>query len=109
MSLFCVLWVGRVSSFNASLSLFLALELDCDSGFDKLHPDFIIHLKKNLTALRTFVLGHAVPLTWYSPGLVDGQQVKTAAGNRVTIRVAENGQQRKKEEREKESQVDCAN
>ena len=67
-----------------------------NSGFDKLHPDFIIHLKKNLTALRTFVMGHVVPLTWYSPGFVDGQTVKTVVGNTIKVGVQKDGEKKRK-------------
>jgi hypothetical protein len=49
-------------------------------------------LKKNLTGLRTFMMGHVVPLTWYSPGFVDGQDLKTVAGNKIKVGVGSDGE-----------------
>ncbi|TRY70673.1 hypothetical protein TCAL_09688 [Tigriopus californicus] len=62
-----------------------------NGAFNELHPDFIIHLKKNITALRTFIAGHVLPGTLYSPGLQDGMMVKTFRGNQVKVTIAGNG------------------
>jgi hypothetical protein len=55
------------------------------SAFAKLHPDFIIHLKKNLTAMVNLLSGHVIPLTYYSAGLPDSLDVKTLYGNTLHI------------------------
>lgn len=62
-----------------------------NDAFAKLHPDFILHLKKNATALRNFMLGHVVPQTHYSAGLQEGQRLKTALGNKIPVHFEENG------------------
>ena len=61
------------------------------SAFEKLHPDFIIHLRHNVTALRAVLLSHVVPNTWYSAGLSNGQQLKTIYGNKVVVGVTQDG------------------
>jgi len=50
-----------------------------------LHPDFIIHLKKNLTAMVNLLQGHVIPLTYYSAGLPDSLDVKTVYGNTLHV------------------------
>lgn len=55
-----------------------------NGAFAKLHPDFIIHLRKNKTAMYNLVSGHVIPLTYYSAGLPDTLDVKTLLGNTVT-------------------------
>ena len=57
------------------------------SAFDKLHPDFMRHLKKNVTAMRTLLSAHVVPLSWYSAGFEDGQTIKTILGSKIKIKV----------------------
>jgi transforming growth factor-beta-induced protein len=56
-----------------------------NGAFAKLHPDFIIHLKKNLTAMVNLLSGHVIPLTYYSAGLPDSLDVKTVFGNSLHI------------------------
>jgi uncharacterized surface protein with fasciclin (FAS1) repeats len=55
------------------------------SAFAKLHPDFIIHLKKNLTAMVNLLQGHVIPLTYYSAGIPAALDVKTLYGNTIHI------------------------
>lgn len=62
-------------------------------GFDRLHPDFIKHLKKNVTAMRTLLMAHVVPMTWYSPGITDGLVMKTLLGSKIKIAVAKDGEE----------------
>ena len=54
-------------------------------AFAKLHPDFIIHLKKNVTAMVNLLSGHVIPLTYYSAGLPDAVDVKTLFGNTLHV------------------------
>ena len=62
------------------------IENDFDfRAFAKLHPDFIIHLKKNVTAMVNLLSGHVIPLTYYSAGLPDAVDVKTLFGNTLHV------------------------
>ncbi len=61
-------------------------------AFAKLHPDFIIHLKKNHTALVRLMSAHVLPGTLYSAGLKDGMQVKTLLGNKLEVKIDSNGE-----------------
>lgn len=61
------------------------MQINFLSAFAKLHPDFIIHLKKNLTAMVNLLSGHVIPLTYYSAGLPDSLDVKTLYGNTLHI------------------------
>lgn len=58
-----------------------------NGAFEKLHPDFIHHLKKNRTALANLLSAHVLPGTTYSVGLSDGMSVKTVAGNTIKVRI----------------------
>lgn len=62
-----------------------------NEAFNKMHPDFILHLKKNETALRNFMLGHVIPMTFYSAGLTEGQMLKTALGNKIPVHMTGSG------------------
>jgi hypothetical protein len=42
--------------------------------------------------LRALLLGHVVPLTWYSVGFQDGQSVKALNGNKIPVAVASDGE-----------------
>ena len=73
---------------------FLLIIMCCFRGFDKLHPDFINHLKKNITALRSVLLSHVIPGSWYSPGLQDGQEFKTVIGYKVKVEIKKEGKRK---------------
>jgi len=56
-----------------------------NGAFAKLHPDFIIHLKKNMTLLREILKSHVIPGTWYTPGLSNNDVLKSLSLNKIVV------------------------
>jgi hypothetical protein len=65
--------------------MYITVHVLSSRAFAKLHPDFIIHLKKNLTAMVNLLQGHVIPLTYYSAGLPESLDVKTVFGNTIHV------------------------
>lgn len=66
----------------------LTLFAPTNDAFDKLPPEVMDYLLKNITALKEVLLFHVVPDVWYSAGLTDHKQLKTVQGQTVTIRIS---------------------
>ncbi|XP_040566367.1 uncharacterized protein [Lepeophtheirus salmonis] len=52
-------------------------------------PSFINALKSDMTKLRATIMGHIVKGTWFTPGLISGQSVKTEMGAERMIKTDE--------------------
>lgn len=56
-----------------------------NEAFINLHPEFLIHLKKNRTLLNKVLKAHVIPGTWYTVGLVNGIKLRTWSNEVITI------------------------
>jgi len=56
-----------------------------NAAFIKMHPQFLIHLKKNKPLLKKVLRAHIIDGTWYTAGLVNGIKLRTWSNEIITI------------------------
>jgi uncharacterized surface protein with fasciclin (FAS1) repeats len=65
-----------------------------NSAFDRVHPDFLNHLKSNKPLLKKVLAGHIIPGTWYTAGLINGDKLKNWNGDLIPVEKTQTGEVR---------------
>jgi len=62
-----------------------------NGAFARLHPDFVVHLKRNKPLLIKVLKAHMINGTWYTIGLTEGTVLKTWSNENITISTEQDG------------------